>query len=249
MRQKVFAVTRAVLIIAITVLVLIVFLIVNGVSNDNQNDGENSSSSDNDELKSKHIVTFLNDDKSILKEISVASGESPNSPGTPMMLQGYVFDGWDYDLASVTKDITVTPLREKISNEKNVLSVPNGYGVTGDIVTLPLSLCGNVDICCFEAKLTYDKDNLQFVEISNEDEDVTVNCDAKNNVIYLNYLSTNNTTGQIDLCDVSFKLIGKNTKQILVGVTVDLAAKYTITEAYENVDCEVRNGKIDLIGR
>lgn len=213
------------------------------------NNGETTPPTDTTEPKPNYTVTFLNDDKSIFQQVTVVSGEAPTSPGTPTMLQGFVFDGWDADLSSVTKDMTVLPLREGIEDERNVISISNGYGVTGDTVTLPLSLCGKVDICCFELKITYDKSALQFVEFSNEDAGITANCDAENGIIYLNYISTDNTTGQVDLCDVSFKLIGNTTKQIPLNIDVELAVRVDDSDDYENVECDVRNGIIDLIGR
>ena len=200
----------AALVIAVSVVALVLILKDSpepngGTSNNN---GETTPPTDTTEPKPNYTVTFLNDDKSIFKQVTVVSGEAPTSPGTPTMLQGFVFDGWDADLSSVTKDMTVLPLREEIADERNVISISNGYGITGDTVTLPLSLCGKVDICCFELKITYDKSALQFVEFSNEDAGITANCDAENGIIYLNYISTDNTTGQVDLCDISFKLIG-----------------------------------------
>ena len=165
------------------------------------------------------------------------------------MLQGYVFNGWDADLTSIAKDMTVLPLREKLSDEKTVIALSDGYGVTGDSVSVPITLCGKVEVCCFEIKITYDKTLLQFIEFSNEDAGITVNCDSENGIIYLNYISTQNTTGQVDLCDVTFKLIGTSNVQTSLNISVDLAVKVTDADGYENVDCDVRNGTIDLIGR
>lgn len=255
MKHKVIIIAICVaLVITVSVIALVLALNdnpdVNTEPNTNTpNDGETTSPTDTDEPKTNYTVLFLNDDKSILKQVTVVSGEAPTSPGTPTMLQGYVFNGWDSDLSSVTKDMAVLPLREEIGNERNVISISNGYGVTGDTVSLPLSLCGKVDICCFELKITYDKSTLQFVDFSYEDVGITANCDAENGVIYLNYISTNNTTGQVDLCDVSFKLIGNTTKQVPLNITVELAVKVNDSDDYENVECDVRNGKIDLIGR
>lgn len=238
------------LIIAVSVVAL-VFALKDGPkpNGDDPNNGETTPPTDTTEPHPNYTVTFLNDDKSIFKQVTVVSGEAPTSPGTPTMVQGFVFDGWDADLSSVTKDMTVLPLREGIADERNVISISNGYGVTGDTVTLPLSLCGNVDICCFELKITYDKSALQFVEFSNEDAGITANCDVENGIIYLNYISTDNTTGQVDLCDVSFKLIGNTTKQIPLNIDVELAVRVDDSDDYENIECDVRNGKIDLIGR
>ena len=211
MKRKIIIIAVCVAFVIAVSVVALVFILKDspepngGTSNNN---GETTPPTDTTEPKPNYTVTFLNDDKSIFKQVTVVSGEAPTSPGTPTMLQGFVFDGWDADLSSVTKDMTVLPLREEIADERNVISISNGYGITGDTVTLPLSLCGKVDICCFELKITYDKSALQFVEFSNEDAGITANCDAENGIIYLNYISTDNTTGQVDLCDISFKLIG-----------------------------------------
>ena len=246
---------RKIIIIAVCVILATSALVVGlvlGLKDNNTNGDNNSDTSppaDTNEPKPNYTVTFLNDDKSIFKQVTVASGEAPTSPGTPTMLQGYVFNGWDADLTSITKDMTVLPLREKLSNEKTVIALSDGYGVTGDSVSVPITLCGKVEVCCFEIKIIYDKTLLQFIEFSNEDAGITVNCDSENGIIYLNYISTQNTTGQVDLCDVTFKLIGTSNVQTPLNVTVDLAVKVTDTDGYENVDCDVRNGTIDLIGR
>lgn len=252
MKRKIIIIAVCVvLMIEVSVVALVFALKDNSELNSDNPDtgGDTIQPSDTDESKPNYTVTFLNDDKSIFKQVAVVSGEGPTSPGIPSMLEGYVFGGWDADLSSVTKDMVVLPLREEITDERNVISISNGYGVTGDIVTLPLSLCGKVDICCFELKITYDKSILQFVEFFNEDAGIAANCDAENGVIYLNYISTNNTTGQVDLCDVSFKLIGNSTKQVPLNIMVELAVRINDSDDYENVECDVRNGKIDLIGR
>lgn len=246
---------RKIIIIAVCVILAIAALVVGlvlGLKDNNtngDNNGETSPPTDTNEPKPNYTVTFLNDDKSIFKQVTVVSGEAPTSPGTPTMLQGYAFNGWDADLTSITKDMTVLPIREKLSDEKTVIAISDGYGVTDDSVSVPIALCGKVDICCFEIKITYDKTLLQFIEFSNEDAGITVNCDSENGIIYLNYISTQNTTGQVDLCDVTFKLIGTRNVQTPLNVMVDLAVKVTDTDGYENVDCDVRNGTIDLIGR
>ena len=236
-------------ILAVVALVVGLVLGLQGKGNGGGNGGENAPPNNPAEPLPNYTVTFLNDDKSVFKKITVVSGEAPTSPGIPTMVQGYAFAGWDADLSSVTKDMTVLPLREEISSEKNVISISDGYGITGDTVTLPLSLCGKVDICCFELRIAYDKASLQFVDFSNEDAGITANCDAVNGIIYLNYVSTNNTTGQVDLCDISFKLIGNTKAQVPLDITVDLAVKINDTDGYESVACGVRNGKIDLMGR
>ena len=251
MKRKIIIIAVCVaLVIAVSVVVLIFALKDSPAPNgDNPNNVETIPSTDTTEPKPNYTVTFLNDDKSIFKQVTVVSGEAPTSPGTPTMLQGFVFNGWNADLSSVTKDMTVLPLREEIADERNVISISNGYGVTGDTVTLPLSLCGKVDICCFELKITYDKSMLRFEDFSNEDAGITANCDVENGIIHLNYISTNNTTGQVDLCDVSFELIGNTTKQIPLNIAVELSVRVNDSDGYENVECDVRNGKIDLIGR
>ena len=252
MKRKIIIIAICIaLVIAVSVVALVFALKDNPEPNNDttNNDGETTPPTDTDEPKPNYTVLFLNDDKSIFKQVTVVSGEAPTSPGTPTMLQGFVFNGWNADLSSVTKDMVVLPLREEIESERNVISISNGYGVTGDTVSLPLSLCGKVDICCFELKITYDKSMLQFIGFSNEDAGITANCDVENGVIYLDYISTNNTTGQVDLCDVSFKLIGNTTKQIPLNIAVELSVKVNDSDDYENVECDVRNGIIDLIGR
>ena len=246
---------RKIIIIAICVILAIKALVIGlvfGLKDNNtngDNNGETSPPTDTNEPKPNYTVTFLNDDKSIFKQVTVVSGEAPVSPGVPTMLQGYLFDGWDADLSSITKDMTVLPLSEKISNDKTVIALSDGYGVTGNSVSVPITLCGKVNVCCFEIKITYDKSLLQFIEFSNEDSGITVNCDSENGIIYLNYISTQNTTGQVDLCDATFKLIATNDVQIPLNITVDIAVKITENDSYEKVDCDVRNGEIDLIGR
>ena len=253
MKRKIIIIAICIaLVIAVSVVTLVFALKdsgrePNGVTPDSN--GETKPPTDTTEPKPNYTVTFLNDDKSIFKQVTVVSGEAPTSPGTPTMLQGYVFNGWDANLTSITKDMTVLPLREKLSDEKTVIAISDGYGVTSDSVSVPITLCGKVEVCCFEIKITYDKTLLQFVEFSNEDTGITVNCDSENGIIYLNYISTQNTTGQVDLCDVTFKLIGISNVQTALNITVDLAVKVTDTDGYENVDCDVRNGTIDLIGR
>ena len=196
-----------------------------------------------------YTVTFLNDDKSIFKEVSVISGEAPVSPGIPSMMQGYIFDGWNTDISSVTNDMVVFPLREKVSNEKTVIAISDGYAVLGDCISLPISLCGKVDVCCFEVRITYDKALLSFEKSINEDACAMVNCDSENGVVYFNYVSTQNTTGQVDLCDVVFRVIGSNASHAELTIKVDVAVKVTDADDFENIECDVRNGNVLIVGR
>ena len=152
---------RKIIIIAVCVILAITALVVGlvlGLKDNNtnsDNNGETSPPTDTDEPKPNYTVTFLNDDKSVFKQVTVVSGEAPTSPGTPTMLQGYVFNGWDADLAYITKDMTVLPLREKLSDEKTVIALSDGYGVTDDYVSVPIALCGKVEVCCIEIKITF----------------------------------------------------------------------------------------------
>lgn len=253
---------RYILAVCATVFVLLIIALIaigksqeqeesptNNEQTENENVQQGNSAPENNETKSEYTVIFLNDDESILKQVTVEKGGAPHFPGIPSMMQGYAFDGWSEDLSSITRDTVVFPVREKISDGKNIILLSDAYGKTEDVVTMPLMLCGEVEICCFEATVEYDTSVLRFAGFENEDPCMTVSCNEETGTVHLNYISTQNTTGQVDLCDLLFEVIGTKKTQSGVNITIAHAAIAVGDEEYEAAECDVRNADVMVIGR
>lgn len=154
-------------------------------------------------------VTFLGPDESLLYVDKVKKGAAAQAPANPNVLQGYVFAYWDSDFSCVTEDMTVHAICQEIGDAENVFSCSGAYARQGEQVTVPLQLCGNVCLCAFSAQIKYDVQALDFVEFTAQDGAVDANCIEEDGVIYLNFVSYENTTGEVDLVDLVFTAVGE----------------------------------------
>lgn len=199
----------------------------------------------NREPSEKHKVTFLNSDGSIMTEAEVKDGYPAPCPGIPELLPGEVFSGWDTDLQSVKSDITTKALVQNIIGKSNVFALYSYYGTVEDKVLLPLQLCGKVDLNCFELQISYDNHALEFLGIDNCDSAVLFNDNREKGIVYLNYISTNATLGEIDLGVLSFHPIHPSVGE--VKLNANSVAKADDEEKYESVDYEVIDATVTIV--
>lgn len=175
-------------------------------------------------------VAFLAPDGSLVFEDTVPSGEPAQPPMNPIMPYGYIFSHWDKDFSRITGDLTVNAVCSEISSKDNVFSCSGGYVQKGANTSVSVKLGGNVNLCAFNLRITYDKEMLDFVEFRSQDPLVDCNCMEENGTIYLNYASSENTVGDVDLTDLVFRACGDAGQ---ASVTIEVLEIIVYDENYD----------------
>ncbi len=164
-------------------------------------------STENDDSNKLYRVDFcLNDGTPIKSYTNVSKGISIIPPEAPY-IPGKIFTGWSESTGNIQKDCIITAAYEDISDRKNVISTNTEYISNNSIAEMILGIYGDVCFCGIDIKITYDISKLTFEGFYAEDAMVVTNVDTTTGVIYLNYVSTENTVGEIDLCGLKFKSI------------------------------------------
>lgn len=149
--------------------------------------------------RSEYKVTFYSDNNTVLKVDNVKKNASAVPPNEPQMTYGKIFTSWDTDFFKVKKTLNIHPICEDVKGRKNVFAISGAYGHKGDFVYIPVSLCGDVCASGFDITITYDADSLFVEEIIDEDDAVVVNNEIPGK-LRINYVSTKNTTADVDIC-------------------------------------------------
>ena len=186
-------------------------------------------------------VKFFSDNKELLKIDTVKSGESAIPPVEPELSYGNIFQKWDTDFSSVTNDLEINPEYESVSGKENVFAIAGAYGKIDDVATTSLTLCGDVLLSGFDITVEYDKDELVLDSVFGNDENVIYNEKEPGRII-LNYVSTENTTADVDICSFKFKITGD---QKTIPLTIKVNKVYAnkgddlISPSYTVVDSNV----------
>lgn len=174
-----------------------------------------------------YTVTFYSNDGTVLKIDSVKENSFATPPVNPVMTYGMVFKSWDTDFSKVTKDLEIHPVCEETKGKPNVLAVQSRYSKKDGTVVVPIQLCGNVCVSGLDITVRYDKELLK-LEVVTEDKDVVFN-DATPGIIGLNYVSTQNTVADVDICNLEFCV---NAEEGEIPITIEINGIY----AFEDED-------------
>ena len=136
------------------------------------------------------VVTFLDYNGLTLGTATVKEGGSVTAPVTPTR-DGYAFSGWSSSLSGITKNKTVTAQYDLIS-AANVFDV--GYKVSGNTVTVTLSLAGDVSLAGFEGTLTFEGMTATAVTGNSANVDANLKDDGTVKIAYTS--ATNVTKGE-----------------------------------------------------
>lgn len=152
----------------------------------------------------QYTVTFYSNDGTVLKIDSVKENTSATPPNAPAMTYGTIFCSWDTDFSKVTNDLEIYPICEEIKGKPNVLAVSGRYSTENGTVVVPVQLCGDVCVSGLDMTVRYDADLLALQSVT-EDGSVVVN-DTVPGMVKLNYVSAENTLGDVDLCYLQFQV-------------------------------------------
>lgn len=180
--------------------------------------------------KKNCTVTFKDYSGITLGTANVKEGGNVTAPVTPSR-DGYTFKGWNGSLNSITADKTVTA-EYTIINATNIFDI--AYKVSGNNVTITLSLAGDVCLAGFEGKFTFEG----MTVVSQTRKSTLILANAIDNTVLMTYSNaTNVTKGETvleieltktadegkadldlsicvgdDLKDVDYKIIGEDIK-------------------------------------
>ena len=188
-----------ILILILILAVAIIYLIFPRQGEEPETNQEDNTQHVNEE---QYIVTFYSNNGTVLKMESVEKGKAANPPAQPQMLYGTVFTSWDADISSVTKKLEVHPICEEVKEKTNVFAIEGAYSKSDGMVIVPIRLCGEVCVAAFDMTISYDSNALELVSVS-EDGAVLYN-DEIPGQIKLNYVSTDNTVADVDICYLEF---------------------------------------------
>ena len=194
--------SRKWLLILIVVIVLISCVSVIFMVDINKGKNGSESSSVDSASTKKYNVTFYSNDGMILKTDSITKNASAIPPVAPSMKYGTVFKSWDTDFSEITNDLEIHPVCEEVKNKPNVIAVQGRYTKKDSTVVVPIQLCGDVCVAGLDITVRYDKELLQLKAVT-EDAGVVFN-DATPGIVKLNYVSTKNTVGDVDICNLKF---------------------------------------------
>ena len=108
-------------------------VIINSDDNDNPSD-DNSDNSDADVLEKTYIITWLNDDNTVLEvDQDVKKGDTPHYDGTTPTKRDdgliyYAFKGWNKELAPVEANTTFVATYDVAYHDANVVFDMCGHG-------------------------------------------------------------------------------------------------------------------------
>lgn len=151
-----------------------------------------------------------------------------------------IFRGWETALqGEPARDVShsANALYQDVSGLENVFAIPSVYAKAGETFEVPLSLCGQVSLCAFDLRIYYDASLLRYAGCDEADENLLVNCDAKNGLLYVNFLRTVNVEDEVGLCRLAFQVLTSERHESALhletveAVAVDMAGDVTRRDA------------------
>ncbi len=209
-------------------------------------------------------VVYLMPDGMEFHPQSAKNGKDVKVPDNPQMPEGWIFTGWSFsNTAPADGEGSAEPetsgdldTKSTVYARAEAVHVPvfdtgvalsGGYGTKGNRVTLPLQLCGEVNICAFEAEIHYDPAQLKFVEFQNEDPGIVINVIEEEGVVILNYLDSANTTGDVAMADLVFEISGTEQTVTPLEVTVTNGTRLTDEGEMEDVDVQIISAAVSIV--
>ncbi len=168
-------------------------------------------------------VIYYSDDDTVVKIEQVGEDEQMALPSSPELSYGNVFEKWDAPEETGEDMQEVRPIYKSTLGIANVFAMPGTYGTSGDEITVPLRLCGEVELCGFDLTVEYDPDKLQLERVYDEDEAVILNAETPG-CLRINYVSVSNTIADVDICCLKFRVLADQGE---VPITQNMVSIYS----------------------
>lgn len=223
---------------------------------DNSKSEKTTTHQNNSAESEKNTADSISIDVSEHGNIETRNGDmSTINLNRPSSMKGNeVFDGWSQEElvsqimeGSVAKEeeLTLTAESIDISNIDNVIYNDVTYVNSGmDSISIPVTVGGNTNFAIMELEISYDTSLLEFESFISKDTDVECNC-PEPGLIYISFVSTDNVSADIELCNIQFKNISTEGAETSLKYNIkDLAAWNSDKTDYIDVNHEVINSRI-----
>lgn len=140
--------------------------------------------------KGSYTVTFVDYNGLSLGTATVKEGGTATAPVTPTR-DGYTFKGWSSSLSNIAANKTVTAEYTLVS-AANVFDI--AYKLSGNTVTLTLSLAGDVSLAGFEGSLAFT--GMTATAVDKNSQNITVNLKDDGTVSFVYASEVNVTEGE-----------------------------------------------------
>ena len=219
------------------VTVLVVIVLWNNAGNESSNNGS----------AGKDYITYYVEDN-IFAQVE-KDGENRLPLENPNEISGKVFVGWDKTVAEIqTGNIDEVYAKHiDTKGEVNVIVLPAAYAQEDELVNLPLKLMGDVELCGIDIILAYDAEAIEYMSCTSLDADATTNYDEEAGLIYLRYVSASNTTAEVDLANLQFKVKDDSAESAKIEVHVKEAVALDESNQIIKADYGVIDGTIYIV--
>ena len=197
--------------------------------------------------KKNYEVTFYSDDDTVIKVDEVPRNDSADPPVTPQVPYGKIFSHWSTDFSKVKGNMDIKPVCENFIGKSNVFAMSGAYGKKDSSVTVPLQLCGNVCLSGFDITVKYDSDVLELDSVFNEDGGIVYNSERPGQ-IKINYVSTKNTLGDVDICCFKFKIKSDEKKDTPIEISAGKVCAVKDDESIYDAEYSIINSSVYIIG-
>ena len=153
-------------------------------------------------------------------EVEITEPEYVYLPSQETEDENLVFEEW---VTGETENGETSAKYQDVTEVENAVAIPSVYGKAGETVTAAVKLCGQVELCAFDLRVTYEPTLLKYVEYQNADDDLIVNCDEENGIVMMNFLRTVNLEEALKVCDLQF--------EVLTDLTCDTPLEVEVVEA------------------
>lgn len=155
-------------------------------------------------------------------EDSTAPEETPAPTATPVPIpiqpeapEDYIFQGY----VEGEGEETLSKFQD-LSGVENALALLSFYGNGGETVATSLQICGEVELCAFDIKISYDTSRLKYAGCENADDDLLVNCSEEKGQIMINFVRIVNLGENFKFCDLLFEVITSETCESPITIEV-----------------------------
>lgn len=146
-----------------------------------------------------------------------------------------VFSEWASEERDGSEPQVPAAKYQDVSDIQNVVAIPSVYGDAGETVTTPLRICGQVELCAFDLRVTYDKNRLKYVGCGNADEDLVIHCREDSGTLLMNFLRISNLKDGFAVCDLQFEVL--TTSACDTPLHIEVVEAVSLDETGEIVFC------------
>ena len=166
----------------------------------------------------------------------------PKEHAAPEPLDSYVFQRWTTD----GENGTVVGQYQDVSDLDNVIAFDSVYAAKGETIAAALKICGNVELCAFDLKISFDKNRLKYLGFENADDDLMVYCNEDNGTIMINFVRIVNLEEGFKFCDLLFEIISSEVCDSVLHITVKEAVAVDAAGEIHFRDVSTVHGTVHL---